>query len=118
VAPPQKQLDGFGRFEVSVQTTGSGRLAPWQFQLIGTGLTLSSFNELSSGNAGEGNVRFAAHITGFNAGGGLTSAYFGGSNIAPSPVPLPSMALFVPAWLAAGAFIARRRSVRRRAGAD
>lgn len=110
VAPPPNQLDGFGRFEVSVSTTGSNRLAPLQFQLIGTGLTLSSFNELSTGTAGEGNVRFAAHIAGFDAGGGLTSAYFGGSNLAPSPVPLPSVALFVPAWLAVAGVLARRRS--------
>lgn len=105
--PPNNQFDGFGRFELSVETTGSNRLTPLQFQIIGTGLNLASFAELSSNTAGDGNTFFSAHIAGFDAGGGLTSAYFGGSTL--SAVPLPGVALSVPAWLGIAGFMMRRR---------
>lgn len=108
VAPPPNQLDGFGRFEVAVETTGSGRGAPLIFQLINSGLSLTSFAELSSGNAGQGNQFFAAHIAGFDLGG-TTSGYFAGSAVAPSTVPLPAAGLLLPLGLAAAAALRRRK---------
>jgi hypothetical protein len=84
--PPTNQADGFGRFELSLRTQGSGRVSPLSFALIGTGLTIDSFAELSSNNAGEGNRFFAAHVTGFDASG-TTSGYFGGSTLAVVPLP-------------------------------
>lgn len=86
VSPPPNQLDGFGQFEVSVSTTGSGRLSPLSFSLFNTGLTLGSFAEFSTNIAAQGNRYFAAHITGFDASG-ATSAYFGGSTLTPVPLP-------------------------------
>jgi hypothetical protein len=74
VAPPPNQYDGFGRFEVSLSTTGSERPSPLIFQLLNAGLTLSSFAENSTNTAAEGNVFFGAHIAGIDTGNGLTSA--------------------------------------------
>lgn len=109
VAPPPNQLDGFGRFEISVETTGSGRRAPLTFQLVNSGLSLASFAEASSGNAGQGNQFFAAHIAGFNLSG-TTSGYFAGSTpVPPSAVPLPAAALLLPSGLAAAGLLMRRR---------
>ncbi len=95
VAPPKNQYDGFGQFEVSVETSGSSRLNPLTFSLINSGLTLNSFNELSSGNAGQGNPYFAAHVAGLNVDN-ITGAYFGGSELLDAEVPLPAAAwLFI-----------------------
>jgi hypothetical protein len=108
VAPPPNQADGFGRFEVSVQTQGGGRITPLSFALIGTGLGLGSFAELSGDPAGEGNVLFGAHVAGFDANG-VTSAYFGGS--AAMLVPLPATLPLIFSGLAAlGGLGYRRRS--------
>jgi hypothetical protein len=110
VAPPNNQYDGFGRFDVSVETTGSGRLDPLVFQIVGTGLTLADFVEASTGNAVQGNTLFAAHITGFNDGFRDASGYFGGSRLSEVPLPAPALLLLggllaaVPAW--------RRRAAR------
>lgn len=89
VSPPPNQLDGFGRFEVSVSATGSDRLSPLSFNLFNTGLTLGSFAEVSTNVAAQGNVYFATHVTGFDASG-VTSAYFGGSTLTPVPLPAAS----------------------------
>lgn len=96
VAPPNNQYDGFGQFEVSVEGSGTTRQSPLTFSLKNSGLTLNSFNEVSGGNAGQGNPYFAAHIAGFNVGTGtnaVTSAYFGGSTLMdPLVAPLPAAA--------------------------
>ena len=96
VPNPKNPFDGFGQFEVSVETKGFARQSPLTFSLKNSGLTLNSFNEVSSGTAGQGNPYFAAHIAGFNAGTGsnaVTSAYFGGSKLMdPLVAPLPAAA--------------------------
>lgn len=115
VAPPPNQMDGFGRFEVSVGATGSARLSPLVFTLKNTSLTLASFAELSSNTAAQGHVYFAAHIAGFTAPGGLTSAYFGGSlgfDPNTATVPLPAAAWMLGAGLVTLAGAARRRRPR------
>lgn len=92
VSPPPNQLDGFGRFEVSVSATGSDRQRPLSSSLFNTGLTLGSFAEFSTNVAAQGHVYFAAHVTGFDASG-VTSAYFGGSTLTPVPLPAASWLL-------------------------
>lgn len=94
VAPPTNKYDGFGQFEVSVESAGGSRKDPLKFSLINSGLTINSFNEVSSGTAGQGNTYFAALFTGINVGSGdnqITKAYFGGSKLMdPQVVPLPA----------------------------
>ena len=93
VAPPNNQADGFGKFDVGVGDGGTQRQSPLIFSIDSqsTGLTIDSFAALSNGNATQGSVYFAAHIAGFNVPGSgvnqVTSGYFGGSEIAPVPLP-------------------------------
>jgi hypothetical protein len=108
VTPPPNQLDGFGRFEVSVGTTGSARLSPLTFDLLNTGLSIGSFAENSTNTAGEGNRFFAAHVAGFSAGTD-TSAYFGGSSLVPTAVPLPASLPLLFAGMGLMGWMGRRR---------
>jgi hypothetical protein len=82
-----KSMDGFGKFMVLITGPGS-RQTQLVFTL--TGLTeseavASNFAVLSTGNAGEGNVFFAAHVGGFDTSGGIGSHYIGGSSVVPAP---------------------------------
>lgn len=81
-------MDGFGLFTLRADTNGAGnRLSTLNFSIMGiTGDTVNDYVMLSSNNAGQGNTFFAAHVAGFDAGSGVTSAFFGGS----APVPLPA----------------------------
>lgn len=96
VTPPPNQLNGFGRFEVGISATGTNRASPLVFSILNTGLGLTSFEELSTGGAVEGNVFFSAHVAGFTLNGVDSSGFVGGS----TPVPLPSSLLLFPAGLA------------------
>lgn len=101
-------MDGFGKFELRTDTNGSAqRLATLDFSITGiAGDVISDYVMLSSGNAGQGNEFFAAHVAGFNANG-ATSAFFAGS----TPVPLPATA-----WLLGSGLIflfGRKKSTKR-----
>lgn len=112
VAPPPNQQDGFGRFEVMLSGGGSNRQAPLIFSIKGTSLTLASFAELSTGSSvTQGAAYFAAHIAGFDGPGGVSSAFFAGSDPgAPANVPLPAAAgLLVGGGVLLGALGRRRR---------
>lgn len=91
-APPINQEDGFGRFDIAVRSDGSDRLTSLDFSFASTE-ALSSFLDLSYGNAGQGNSYFAAHVSGFDNGAGVTSAYFGALELVPVPVPAPLVLL-------------------------
>jgi hypothetical protein len=95
VAPPPNQADGFGRFDVEVADGGSSRQSPLVFRISdSTGLTLERFNKLSTGTAAQGNVYFAAHISGhLTADPQVTSAYFGASSMMPVPIPAGGLLL-------------------------
>lgn len=91
--PPPSGMDGFGKYDFIVQTTGSNRLLPLSFTISGLGGarsadTLGYFAKLSSGTAGQGNQYFAAQLAGFATSDvNITSGYFAGSSVTPVPEP-------------------------------
>lgn len=103
-APPTNAEDGFGQFDAAVTSSGSNRLTTLGFSLLSNN-SLADFLELSSGNAGQGNVYFAAHVAGFDTGTGTTSAYFGGL----TAVPLPAAFLLFGSGLLGLAGFYRRK---------
>lgn len=103
--------DGFGKFEYVLSANGNNRLSPLIFTVsnlggASTAQSLGYFQLSSSGNAGQGNQYFAAHLTGFTAGS-VTSAYFAGSSVA--VVPEPENYAMLLAGLSLVGAIARRR---------
>lgn len=102
-----KNQDGFGKFASIVNATGQYRADPLTFSIAGiSGDTPMSYVNLSSGNAGEGNVYFAAHVAGFSTQ--TTSGYFGGS----APVPEPETYAMLLAGLGmVGCAAARRKRI-------
>ena len=96
--------DGFGNFTDVVNTTGQFRVDPLTFSITGiSGDTPMSYVNLSTGNAGEGNVFFAAHVAGLSTQ--VTSGYFGGS----APVPEADTYAMLLAGLGLVGFAARRK---------
>jgi len=74
------------------------------FSITGiNGDTVMDYVNLSTGNAGEGNVYFAAHVAGFSTQ--VTSGYFGGS----APVPEADTYAMLLAGLGLVGFAARRK---------
>ena len=90
-AASDRNQDGFGNFELVVSGTDSNRQNPTlTFYITGiAGDTPATYTAPSNGTAAEGNVFFAAQVTGFldqdPGAGQVTSAYFGGSQAVPVP---------------------------------
>lgn len=98
--------DGFGNFIAVVDGTGGSRVDPLSFSITGiSGDTPMDYVGFSSGTAGEGNVRFAAHVAGLSTS--VTSGYFGGS----APVPEADTYAMLLAGLGLIGFAARRKLV-------
>ncbi|MFO1400582.1 MAG: VPLPA-CTERM sorting domain-containing protein [Steroidobacteraceae bacterium] len=119
------QMDGFGIFDCTVDTTGNGRLDPLVFKVTGvTGDLLSTYFDLSTTQSGkppgQGYQYFALHITGFKDPSGLpsnndnatTSGFFGGGYQKTNVVPIPAAAWLLLSGVAGlGAMARRRRGV-------
>ncbi len=96
--------DGFGNFDYVLDTpiTGPGggggpnRQSPLNFSII-TNLPLLTFYELSSGQAGEGNFQFAAHVAGFTNTTGSTSTFIAGGP--PRRPPLDTVPEPTAVWM-------------------
>lgn len=79
-------MSEFGKFSNVVTATGNHRADPLTFSIVGIpGDSLSDYVGFSQGH-GADPVFFAAHVAGFR-GCSLTSAYFGGGELTPVPVP-------------------------------
>lgn len=94
------QLSAFGKFSVSEQTSGANnRKNPLVFTITlptPSEAIAQNFAVVSSGNAGEGNQFFAAHVAGFSNGPG--SHYVAGSTVG-NTVPEPATIVFLAAGL-------------------
>lgn len=113
--PPDNTLDGFGKFDIAITSTGSNRLDPLEFSIDVNGDNyLTSYFGPSSGNAGgEGNAWFAAHVTDFVIGATMvSSAWFGGGEGGGSPpnvVPVPAAVWLFGSGLLGLIGLARRK---------
>lgn len=82
---------GFGNFVVVASGDGSNRQSPTlSFSISGiVGDTPADYAAFSTGNAGQGNQYFVAHVADFldqdPGAGDVTSAYFAGSTAVPVP---------------------------------
>jgi hypothetical protein len=113
-----RQLNGFGSFDVVVSGTGNNRQDPLTFSITGiNGDTPASYHGPSSGTAGEGNAWYAAHVADFSGAGetpggrAITSGYFGGGDgpgVAPAPVPIPGAVWLFGSAIAGLGLISRR----------
>ena len=107
-----QQADGYGMFNLLPGGNNGANSAanPLWFAITGIGGdSISTYEVLSTKNAGEGNVDFAAHIINIDdpQSPGTSSAWFGGS-----PVPLPAAAWLLLSGLGALGFVARGRGSR------
>lgn len=99
-----QNMDGFGNFIDVVNGAGQSRVDPLMFSITGiSGDTPMDYVMLSTGNAGQGHVDFAAHVGGLNTQ--ITGGYFGGS----APVPEADTYAMLLAGLSLVGFAARRK---------
>ena len=100
---------GYGRFDAHLAGLGNNRQDALTFSIVGiSGDMPTDYIALfSSGNAGQGNQLFAAHVAGFDGPHGITSAQFGGTTV----VPLPASAwLFGSGLVFLGSMRLRKRA--------
>lgn len=63
------RMDGFGRYDITLQGTGNSRQDPLTFSITGVDLdTIQSYVDLSTGLSPQGFSLFAVHVAGFNFG--------------------------------------------------
>jgi hypothetical protein len=114
--PSSKGVDGFGTFDVKVANGNSNRVDTLTFSLDKTNarwssVTASTFFDVSSGSAPQGNVYFAVEVDGIAtsaAQGGNPS--FGGSTLVTVPLPA-SVWLLVSGIASLFTRLPRRRTI-------
>lgn len=119
--------DGYGSFDVVLNSTGITRVDPLTFSIDAAGDDISSYFDLSAGNAGaQPHVQFAAHVTGIDTGvfptgctagdagcEEISSAWFGGGppvDIIGPPVPVPAAVWLFGSGLLGLVGVSRRRA--------
>lgn len=107
IAQDQNPGGGFGKFEFQLSGTGSDRTELLTFSITNVAGDSPSSYAMGSTLKPSADEFFAAHVAGFDAGGGITSAQFAGSTSA--PVPLPTAL-----WLMGSGFVALAGLIRRR----
>ncbi|MFZ1624521.1 MAG: VPLPA-CTERM sorting domain-containing protein [Gammaproteobacteria bacterium] len=110
------RMDGFGRYDIKLDSHGKNHQDPLTFSITGVDMdTVLSYVDLSTGRAKQGFSFFSARVVGLNNGhcGSATtkaekscveSAYFGGTQAVPAPAAI---------WLL-GTAVAGLTAVRRR----
>ena len=96
----------FGMFDFEYKGTGSSRIDPLTFAISNS----SIISELNFYQPNTDGSHFVAHIAGFGALKGQTSAFFSDGLTPPAPVPEPSTFILFGAGLA-GILLLKRKSM-------
>ncbi len=98
-----KNVAGFGRFDIRFMGGGKGRTDTFSFDIDYTSpVTDADFFVVSEGNAGNGPGHFAAHIAGFSHEG------FGSAHVR-NIIPEPASLLLIGSGLAGLLVVSRRK---------
>jgi hypothetical protein len=98
----------FGSFDFEYKGTGGSRIDPLTFTVSDSSIT----SALDFYQANSNGSNFVAHIAGFNALNGQTSAFFSDGPVPPAPVPEPSTFILFGAGLTGILFLKRKSAMK------